>query len=740
MIILRSGSGKPDSTPRKVRFSGLLVSVLLLTGSSATAQDWSEADGGQSRVVKPWPSVDTPPRSGTHVVDDAALVVGVENYMTLPTTPYARRDADAVATWLLTTRGLPASHVVRVLDPSQAELDRALAQAASRLGPTGTLWVYLSGQGVLREGSGMHFLAADAQIETGGLALSSLDALAQGLAGRRVIAIVDATMSGRTRTGPPLAPWGRSTQLLLPLDAADPVPRSSGLILWMASRHTEIAGAFTGDGKPNHGLFTYHVLGALFGWADGATGAKDGRVTLGEAQTWVRSRIAALGREQTPSVEERPGFDALVLTKALRAEPSWEDLDPGKPPKGEASTSSQIAMVLPDNARVRRGLAALGDEVEVKEVEGFENKVVATLPREQAHLLLPRSAQDDLAPQDPSAQAKERAWAVEEIRRQFQGKADAAWAGVLRRLRTGDADAVLHLANFVSRWSEVIYPWAGTDVAVSAVQIPRAEALLALAHAGGVSVPTVPIEAATFRLGTPAGTLGRGPDETEHEVRLTRGFVIATHELDRALWAVLAGDAPLEGPDARPATGMSWLDAVQACNVASTLSGLAVAYTIDGTTVTAIPDANGWRLPTEAEWALAAGAGAYVGHTARAGLCTTANLADPGTPEASRDPAGRGSCEDGFGDLAPVGSLRPTGAGLYDLAGNAAEWVFDAWAPWTSERAVDPRPDRPDRVRVVKGGSWRSGVSAARPSARAAVPFDQGRDDVGLRLVRADGR
>ena len=144
-----------------------------------------------------------------------------------------------------------------------------------------------------------------------------------------------------------------------------------------------------------------------------------------------------------------------------------------------------------------------------------------------------------------------------------------------------------------------------------------------------------------------------------------------------------------------------------------------------------------YRLPSEAEWEYAVRAGSktkYHFGDDEARLCDYANHADTSTDDGRNE-----LCSDGFGDkTAPVGSFKPNVFGLYDMHGNAWEWVQDCWhddyngAPtdgsaWESENC---------NARVRRGGSWFYGTLNLTSTNRdSVVPFGR-TADIGFRVVQ----
>jgi len=198
---------------------------------------------------------------------------------------------------------------------------------------------------------------------------------------------------------------------------------------------------------------------------------------------------------------------------------------------------------------------------------------------------------------------------------------------------------------------------------------------------------------------------------TLHDARRNRRWAVELEPFELGVFAVteeqvaeLIGE-PSSHPR-RPATGISWLRAVRICNAASEWEGLDPAYTFDGEDVTWHVDADGYRLPTEAEWEYACRAGSTGPHYGP--------LAEVAWTSA-----------DGLQAPQDVGLRLPNLNGLFDTLGNVWEWCWDL---------LDP--GRYDDYRVFRGGGFADDAWSVRASVRRGGPPRTRHEDVGFRFAR----
>ncbi|THV27136.1 formylglycine-generating enzyme family protein [Glycomyces paridis] len=171
------------------------------------------------------------------------------------------------------------------------------------------------------------------------------------------------------------------------------------------------------------------------------------------------------------------------------------------------------------------------------------------------------------------------------------------------------------------------------------------------------------------------------------------------------------GAADPEGDDLLPATDLSWYDAVHACNRMSQREGLRPAYTVDGDgdgdgQVAWDRTADGYRLPTEAEWE----------HACRAGTAGPryGDLDDIAWYRANA------------GERPHRGARKtPNAWGLHDMLGNVWEWCWDLYD-------ADEYAD----YRVIRGGGWFDDHWSCRAGVRRKTMPTLRIDDLGFRPAR----
>jgi acetoin utilization deacetylase AcuC-like enzyme/formylglycine-generating enzyme required for sulfatase activity len=237
---------------------------------------------------------------------------------------------------------------------------------------------------------------------------------------------------------------------------------------------------------------------------------------------------------------------------------------------------------------------------------------------------------------------------------------------------------------------------------------------------GGVEMVVIP--AGSFEMGN-----NGVPDESPvHKVWIS-SFWMDRREVPQEQFRKYQMSDPshFKGPN-QPLERVNWSDAAMYCNERSMAEGLTPCY--DEDTWICNFDANGYRLPTEAEWEYAC----------RAGTSSRYSFGDD--VRLLKDHAWFN--ETASDKTHPLGQKKPNPWGLYDMHGNVSEWCNDRYAKNYYSRSPDHDPRGPDKgnERVLRGGSWKSTADACRATYRASDPSINdtclAADTIGFRCVR----
>jgi len=261
----------------------------------------------------------------------------------------------------------------------------------------------------------------------------------------------------------------------------------------------------------------------------------------------------------------------------------------------------------------------------------------------------------------------------------------------------------------------------------------------------------IEVASGDFAMGSPSEEVGHQTNEPQHDVSLSHDFVILASEVMQADFEEVMGYNPSFfgpewpgnecGPDC-PVDSVSWHEAAGYCNNLSASEGFEACYNCTGEgidlacTLSAALltpyDCLGYRLPTEAEWEMAA-----------RGPTQTATY-NGDLPEGVAD------CEFDNPILAPIawfcgnsdqkthpsGLKAPNDLDLFDMLGNVREWCQDWYSELNDQPAADPWGPADGQYKVVRGASYSSEAPKLRAGFRNGVRPSAGGSQTGLRPVR----
>ncbi len=260
------------------------------------------------------------------------------------------------------------------------------------------------------------------------------------------------------------------------------------------------------------------------------------------------------------------------------------------------------------------------------------------------------------------------------------------------------------------------------------------------------------ISPGTFMMGSPGDEKDRHSDEDpRHQVTLTHGFYMGKYNVTLGQYATyLQATGKESGVDwgddncplsrwggiytlrrpfgqswDQPMMEVSWYGAAMYCNYLSQIKGLQSVYDLDTWEVDW--GANGFRLPTEAEWE----------HACRAGTETRfywgddpgyTDIEDYGWYDGANSPSG----------FKEVGQKRPNAFGLYDMSGYVYDWCQDWHGSYSDSDQTDPIGPNSGSNRVIRGGFRDEGARYCRSANRDSELPDASNASIGFRVVRSN--
>jgi formylglycine-generating enzyme required for sulfatase activity len=235
----------------------------------------------------------------------------------------------------------------------------------------------------------------------------------------------------------------------------------------------------------------------------------------------------------------------------------------------------------------------------------------------------------------------------------------------------------------------------------------------------GINLTMVKIPAGKFLMGSPKLEEDRQNNESsQHEVKVPE-FYMAQTLVKQSQWQAMMGNNPSHASEYSelPVERVSWLNAMEFCQKLSEKTG------------------RRYTLPSEAQWEYAC----------RAGTTTPFTFGETITPSVAcyngYHPYGNVPKGEPRDKTTPVGSFPPNLFGLYDMHGNLWEWCLDEYegyydsAPTDGSARGDINSRSEEKIRLLRGGSWRYGARACRSASRYFQAASFSFDIIGFRVA-----
>ncbi len=209
-------------------------------------------------------------------------------------------------------------------------------------------------------------------------------------------------------------------------------------------------------------------------------------------------------------------------------------------------------------------------------------------------------------------------------------------------------------------------------------------------------------------------------DNSQVEIK---GIYVGKYEVSQKEWLEVMANRPsrFSGED-KPVESIRWDQAIEFCNKKSINDGFTPCYTITADSVECNFEADGYRLPYEAEWEYCASGGI---------------LSKEYTYSGSKDVDEVAWYDETSNHETELrGQLTPNELGIYDMSGNVKEWCWDNYMGDKYKPYYGERVSAVNAKKVIKGGSWFETYKKSRIDARSGEHGDVRDFRIGFRLFR----
>ena len=220
----------------------------------------------------------------------------------------------------------------------------------------------------------------------------------------------------------------------------------------------------------------------------------------------------------------------------------------------------------------------------------------------------------------------------------------------------------------------------------------------------GVKIELALIPAGKFIMGSPNTEPGRSTNEIQHEVILSKPFLMGKYEVTQSQWQAIMGNNPSSGDKGPmlPVTDVSWNDCQKFLKKLNEKTK------------------SEFRLPSEAEWEYAC----------RAGTTTAFSFGNELKPTDANHAASN------IYTPVKVGTYKPNAFGLYDMHGNVNEWCNDWFKAYPTNTITDPTGPANGEYRIVRGGTCVLNSFNSRSSNRNLDLASVGSSVRGFRIAK----